>query len=82
MFVFPAATGSVGFAWIDSRPLPGYAGAQASVIRSGGFQVPVAWPNGANLGGLPDRIRIKVSFEGAKKEEIRFHALYVQDAAK
>lgn len=66
----------------DERPLPGHAGLQASVIRSGGFQVPVAWPHGANLMGLPERFRIKVSFEGAKKEEIRFYALYVQDAAK
>jgi hypothetical protein len=65
----------------DERPLPGYSGPAAAVIRQGGLQVPVAWKGQEVARGLPERFRIKATFEGAKKEGIRFFAFYVQEAA-
>ena len=62
----------------DERPLPGYAGAAAAVVRQDGFQVPVEWGGQAALHGLPERFKIKATFEGARKEDIRFSALYLQ----
>lgn len=64
----------------DERPLPGYSGAAAAVVSRSGFQVPVAWQGRPEAAGLPERFRVKVRFEGARQREIRFHALYVQDA--
>lgn len=60
----------------DERPLPGYSGKDAVVVRGGGFQVPVEWKGG--LRGLPERIKVKATFEGARKDDIRFAALYLQ----
>jgi hypothetical protein len=62
----------------DERPLPGYSGANAAVITRSGFQVPVTWKSGEVMSGLPERYRIKATFEGAQKDAIRFYAFYVQ----
>ena len=63
----------------EERPLTGYSGAQAALISRSGFQIPVMWNSGEALGArLAERVRIKATFEGAKKESIRFYALYVQ----
>ena len=62
----------------DERPLLGYSGADAALVRTSGFQVPVTWKAGAARLGLPERFKIKATFDGAKKEDIRFSALYLQ----
>lgn len=62
----------------DERPLPGYSGKDAAIVRTSGFQVPVAWKAGTVAQGLPDRFKIKVTFDGAQKNTIRFSALYLQ----
>jgi hypothetical protein len=62
----------------DERPLKGYSGADAAMVRTSGFQVPVRWKSGAAMDGLPDRFKIKVTFDGAQKGAIRFSALYLQ----
>ena len=52
------------------RPL----GCSATVHESG-FQVPIVWSGARDL---PERVRIRVVFEGAKRTGIRFHAIYLQ----
>ena len=66
----------------EERPIKGYAGADAAVVTQSGFQVPVTWKRGSSIRGLPERFRIKVSYEGAKMEDIRFYAFYVQPAKR
>jgi len=58
--------------------LPGYSGEHAAIIRHNGFQVPITWS--AATGELPDRFRVRVTFEGDRREDIRFSALYLWDA--
>jgi len=66
----------------DERPLPGYSGADAAVVTQSGFQIPVTWKGGGEgITGLPERFRIKTTFEGTKKEDIRFSAFYVQNGS-
>ncbi len=64
----------------DEKPLPGYSGADAAIVTQNGFQTPVRWKDQEAITGLPEKYRIKTTFEGAKKEGIRFSAFYVQDA--
>jgi hypothetical protein len=60
----------------DEAPLPGYSGEAAAVVRQSGFQTPIVWGGNAELRGLPGRIRFRVTFEGKRKSDIRFSALY------
>lgn len=62
----------------DEKPLKGYSGKDAALVTQSGFQTPVAWNGKESLKGLPERFRIKVTFDGTKKADIRFSALYVQ----
>ncbi len=66
----------------DEQPLPGYSGKDAAVITQSGFQTPLTWSGRQTVKGLPERFRIKVTFDGARKSDIRFSALYVQEAGK
>ncbi|MEQ9406173.1 MAG: hypothetical protein RIK87_00545 [Fuerstiella sp.] len=59
------------------RPLPSYAGDNAAIVRTNGFQTQVLWDGGDRLVNLPDRVRIRVTFEGRRRSDIRFSALYV-----
>ena len=60
------------------RPLVGYSGPDAAVVRQNGFQTPVTWKGMAQTTPLPEIIRLRVVFEGKKNTAIRFSALYVQ----
>ncbi|MCX6899191.1 MAG: hypothetical protein NT105_10860 [Verrucomicrobia bacterium] len=62
------------------RPLPGFSGKAAAIVRQSGFHTPISWNRQEAIAGLPDRIRLKVTFEGEQKTKIRFSALYVQPA--
>jgi hypothetical protein len=62
----------------DLKPLPGYSGQDAAVVRQSGFQSPVAWNGKTAISGLPERIRIRVTYDGPQQADIRFSALYVQ----
>ncbi|MEQ1862439.1 MAG: hypothetical protein ABMA13_21180 [Chthoniobacteraceae bacterium] len=53
------------------RPLPGY----SAVVRESGFQTPIPFAAGE---ALPERVRVRVVFEGAKRTGIRFSAIYLQ----
>jgi hypothetical protein len=60
------------------QPLPGYSGKDAAIVSESGFQTPVTWPGGTEARGLPDRIRLRVTYQGQRQNEIRFSALYVR----
>jgi|GEM_PF-235302 len=62
----------------NSAPIPAYSGDNAATVRDSGFQTPVLWNNQAALDDLPNRIRVKVSFEGSKNTDIRFSAMYIK----
>lgn len=60
------------------KPLPGYSGKEAAIMRTSGFQSPVAWGGKSEVPGLPERIRVRVTFEGKRNTDIRFSALYLR----
>jgi len=60
------------------RPLPGF----STVVRQSGFHTPIVWNGKTAIAGLPERIRVKVTFEGEQNTKIRFSALYVQPDTK
>jgi hypothetical protein len=62
------------------RPLPGYSGSDAAVIRESGYQTPITWSGKAEARDLPARIHARVVFEGPHNTHIRFSALYIQAA--
>ena len=66
----------------DLRPLPGYSGNDAARVRQSGFQTPVSWKGKTDIAGLPDRVRVRVTFEGSRRADIRFSALYLQPVAR
>lgn len=53
------------------RPIPG----RTAIVRQSGFQTPIAWNEESDL---PDRIRLHIVFEGAKRSDIRLSAIYIQ----
>jgi len=62
----------------NAVPLPEYSGENAAIVKTSGFQTPVLWNGRQEIENLPDRIRLRVTFEGQKKTEIRFSAMYVR----
>ncbi|MEZ0276515.1 MAG: hypothetical protein ACAH88_16515 [Roseimicrobium sp.] len=62
------------------RPLEKYSGENAAMVRQGGFQTPISWGDKAGITSLPERVRVRVVFEGEKRKDIRFSALYVKPA--
>jgi hypothetical protein len=63
------------------RPIAGFSGKDAAIIRQSGFQTPITWGGKSSVAGLPERIRLHVVFEGRKRADLRFSALYVQPAS-
>jgi hypothetical protein len=66
----------------ELRPVPGYSGRDAAVVRRSGFQTPVAWGGRTEIRGLPGRVRLRVVYEGARREGIRFYACYLQPSER
>ena len=60
------------------RPLPKYSGKNAAIIESSGFQTRVAYNGNTWLYNLPNRIRLRVTFEGKRKTDIRLSAIYLK----
>jgi hypothetical protein len=75
----PAAALKIELLGDNEKPLPGYSGADAAVIRTSGFQTPIPWRGKHELSGLPEKARLRVAFEGDRKSNIRFSAIYVQN---
>lgn len=61
-----------------TAPLVEFSGKNAAKVKKIGFQSAINWNEETALKNLPDRIRLKVTFEGKKKTDIRFHAIYVR----
>ncbi len=53
------------------RPVPGY----SAIVRQSGFQTPVEFKSETKL---PDRVRLRIVFEGAKRTDTRLSAIYVR----
>ena len=60
------------------QPIPKYSGDDAAVVITGGFQSPVQWSRTQNLPEQSNRIRVRVTFEGPQKTNIRLSALYLR----
>ncbi|APZ92411.1 hypothetical protein [Fuerstiella marisgermanici] len=60
------------------KPLPNYSGQNAARVNASGFQTPVTWSGRSELKQLPKRVRVRVTFEGTKKTDIRFSAMYLR----
>lgn len=60
------------------KPVPGYSGDDAAIVETNGFQTPLVFGENTKAENLPKRIRIKATFTGAKRTDIRFSALYVR----
>lgn len=56
------------------RPVPACSGANAVIVRTDGFQTPFGWENAVEL---PERVRLRVVFEGERRTDIRFNAIYL-----
>jgi hypothetical protein len=57
------------------RPLEAFSGENGALVSQSGFQVPVTFAGEAEM---PDKVRLRVVFEGAKRSEIRLSAIYVR----
>lgn len=56
------------------RPIADYASENAAIVTRSGFQTAVEWKQSS---ALPDRVRLRVVFEGSRRAEIRLSAIYV-----
>lgn len=74
----PDATLKIELLHRNTNPLPEYSGKNAAVVRSSGFQTPVRWSGRLTPNAIPDSVRFRVTFDGEKKSNIRFHALYLR----
>lgn len=61
-----------------TNPLPDYSGEHSATITNSGFQTPIRWHDQSLVNDLPNRIRVRVTFEGSRKSDIRFNALYIR----
>jgi hypothetical protein len=75
----PEAALKVELLGADESPLAGFSGKKAAMVRQSGFHAPIEWNGQQAVSGLPERIRIRVTYEGKQATKIRFSALYVQD---
>lgn len=75
----PAAALRIELLDAAERPLAGYSGQDAALVRTSGFQTPIAWGGKHELRDLPERVRLRVAFEGPRRTDIRFSALYLQE---
>jgi hypothetical protein len=63
----------------QERPLPSFSGDRAAVVAQSGFQEPIVWSGKADVQNLPERICLRVVFEGNRNTDIRLSAIYVCD---
>lgn len=60
------------------KPLPGYSGDDAARVSTSGFQTPLKFAGKSEVTGLPERVKVRVTFDGKKRTDIRFSAMYVR----
>ena len=61
------------------RPLPGYSGADCVPLRSDGLRQPIVWRTGKTVQGIDGPFRLRVNLDGARPEDARLYALYVEE---
>lgn len=59
------------------KPLAGFSGKDAAIVRQSGFQTPIVWGGKTEIRKLPEQIRLRVTYTGADPAAIRFSALYI-----
>ena len=62
------------------KELPGYSGQRSAVVESDGLRAPATWPSGRIVKDPGKPVRIRVSSEGLRPEDIRLYALYAVDS--
>lgn len=62
----------------EMNPLPAYSGRHTAIVSNNGFQTPIVWGSRSLIENLPDRVRLRVTFDGSRKSKIRFNALYIR----
>ena len=60
------------------KPLAGYSGDDAATVSQSGFQTPVTFGGKSEFTGLPDRIKVRATFEGKMRTDTRFSAMYIR----
>ena len=59
------------------RPLPGYSGAACVPLREPGIRQSVVWKDRHSVGEIDGPFRLRVSFNGLRRDDARLYALYV-----
>ncbi len=62
------------------RPIPGYSGADAALMRADGFRSPLRWGAGEQWLPALGRVLLDVHFGGIRAEDCQLHAVYVVSA--
>ncbi len=60
------------------KPLVGYSGDDAANVAMSGFQAAVKFGEKSEVINLPARVKVRVTFEGEARTDIRFSAMYVR----
>jgi hypothetical protein len=59
----------------SERPLTSFSEADAAIVSQSGFQVPIIF---AKRAPLPEKVRLRVVWEGPKRSEIKLSAIYLK----
>jgi hypothetical protein len=73
----PEATLRLELLTANETPLPAYSGGHAAIVARSGFQTAVIWRGKTSVTGLPDCLKVRVTFLGAKNTQARFSALHL-----
>jgi len=61
------------------KPVPGYSGSDSVPVTQSGLRQPVSWTGGEVIENLDHLIRVKVSWEGTRPEDLHLYAVYVSE---
>jgi hypothetical protein len=75
----PSARMKVDVLDLEFRPLPGYSGAACLGLAESGLRQPVHWKEQEQLSGLDDPIRLKVTWEGDRRDDVFFYGAYLEE---
>jgi len=59
------------------RVVPGFSGAESGLLKQNGLRQLVQWGNSERLEKFSEAIRLRVSYEGVRPEDVRVYAVYV-----
>ena len=66
------------------KPIPGYSGEHAALVTEANLRQTVQWSSHDGPGFSleePGRIRVKVTFEGSRPEDVKLYAIYIDDVS-